>query len=129
MRCRTYIPLPKSIAQRRACINVQNDDDMCFKWAILSALVHLRGIDIHNSNRVREYIKYEAEFNLDFSNLQFPVDPMDVAKFEKLNNISVNVYLLQRSSADYEVLPCYLTSTKKNQHINLFLLESKYKDV
>ena len=127
MRCGTYIRLPKSIAQRGACINVQNDDDMCFKWAILSALVPLRGIKIDHAYRVQQYLRYEAEFNLDFSNIQFPVDPMDVPKFEKLNNISVNVYLLQRSSADYEVFPCYLTSTKKNQHINLLLLESKYK--
>ena len=127
MRCGTFIPLPKTIANRGACINVQNDDDMCFKWSVLSGLVHLRGVQIHNSNRVQEYARYENEFNLDFTGLQFPMDPMHVPKFEKQNDISVNVYLLQRSSGNHEVFPCYLTSSKKNQHVNLLLLESEYE--
>ncbi|KAL4083434.1 hypothetical protein QTP88_028750 [Uroleucon formosanum] len=34
----SYIPLPKHIGDKKAIINVQNKDDKCFLWAILSAL-------------------------------------------------------------------------------------------
>ena len=34
MRGSTYIDLPPFIKKKEACINVKNDDDECFKWAI-----------------------------------------------------------------------------------------------
>src|SRR3978361_2141820 len=34
----SYIPLPKPIAAKQACINVKNDDNACFAWAVVSAL-------------------------------------------------------------------------------------------
>ena len=35
-----YIDLPKEIKSKRAVINVQNKDDRCFEYAILSAQHH-----------------------------------------------------------------------------------------
>jgi hypothetical protein len=34
----SYIPLPKVLANKKAIINVQNDDDECFTRSVLSAL-------------------------------------------------------------------------------------------
>ena len=34
----SYIPLPKFLAARKAIINLKNEDDECFKWAITRAL-------------------------------------------------------------------------------------------
>ncbi|XP_063542734.1 uncharacterized protein LOC134751280 [Cydia strobilella] len=34
----SYIPLPKWVQARKACINVKNDDNACFAWAVVSAL-------------------------------------------------------------------------------------------
>ena len=34
----TYIPLPKFLAAKKAIINLKNEDDECFKWAITRAL-------------------------------------------------------------------------------------------
>jgi hypothetical protein len=34
----SYIPTPKVLAVKHALINVFNQDDMCFAWAVLSAL-------------------------------------------------------------------------------------------
>lgn len=36
----SYIPLPSELARRKAIIYVHNNDDQCFRWAILSALHH-----------------------------------------------------------------------------------------
>ena len=34
----SYIPLPKFPAAKKAIINLRNEDDECFKWAITRAL-------------------------------------------------------------------------------------------
>ena len=34
----SFLPLPYSLAKKKAIINVRNDDDECLKWAIKSAL-------------------------------------------------------------------------------------------
>ena len=65
----TYIDLPKKIKNKRSCINVNNKDNMCFKWAILSALRHK---DIYeHSDCVTKYHQYENELNEE--GLQYPV--------------------------------------------------------
>ena len=33
-----YIPLPAFLAAKKAIINLKNEDDKCFKWAITRAL-------------------------------------------------------------------------------------------
>lgn len=87
MKCGSYLPLPIAIQRKKACINVKNTDDQCLKWAVLSALTHLKGYAIHNVCNVNDYKRYENEFNLKFDGLEFPVNPLDVIKFEKLNNL------------------------------------------
>jgi hypothetical protein len=39
-----HIPLPKAIKKKKVIINMKNDDDECFKWAVTRAL---NPIDIH----------------------------------------------------------------------------------
>ena len=34
----SYIPLPAFLAEKKAIINLKNEDDECFKWAITRAL-------------------------------------------------------------------------------------------
>ena len=34
----SYIPLPKFLVAKKAIINLKNEDDECFKWAITRAL-------------------------------------------------------------------------------------------
>ena len=34
----SYIPLPKFVAAKKAIIDLKNEDDKCFKWAITRAL-------------------------------------------------------------------------------------------
>ena len=33
-----YLPLPDWIAKKKAIINVQNNDEECFKWAVIAVL-------------------------------------------------------------------------------------------
>ena len=103
MRCGSYIPLPPSIMKKNACINVKNTDNQCLKWAVLCALTHFKGYKIHHLNNVNDYKKYENEFNLKFDGLQLPVEPLDISKFEQLNNLSINLYALRFEFNQYKV--------------------------
>lgn len=40
----SYLALPNSIKNKHAVINVRNDDQQCFKWAVLSALHQVKKI-------------------------------------------------------------------------------------
>ena len=56
--------------------------------------------------------------------IEFPVTIKKIFKFEKQNtSISINVFGLHEKN----VIPFYLTHEKKENHINLLLLEKKIK--
>ena len=38
LRGSSYIELPKELAVKKAIINMKNEDDQCFKWAVTRAL-------------------------------------------------------------------------------------------
>ena len=80
---RNFIPLPRFLIKKHACINIQNSDNQCFKWAVLSGLVHLKRYKIEHSNRVSTFTTFEKEFNLNFDGLEFPIQLTDISKFEK----------------------------------------------
>lgn len=63
----SFVELPKRIALKKACINVRNNDDKCFKWAVLSALYPTE----RDAGRVQKYQQYADELN--FSGINFPV--------------------------------------------------------
>ena len=77
----SYIPLQSFLAARKAIINLKNENDECFKWAITRALnlveKHSEGIDI----KLRE--KSEV---LSWKGLKFLVILSDINKFENVNS-------------------------------------------
>lgn len=50
----SYIKLPKFLSNKKAIINVQNNDQMCFQYAILSALYPPE----NNAQRAQNYTRY-----------------------------------------------------------------------
>ncbi|XP_015914701.2 uncharacterized protein [Parasteatoda tepidariorum] len=113
LRASGFISLPPVINNKVAVVNVKNDDNECFKWAILSALHPPQA----NPNRISHYRPFANTLN--FSNIPFPVKLQDVKEFEKLNDISINVYGLDEKN---EVFPLILTEQKKPQHVDLLYL-------
>lgn len=126
-----YIPLPPSILKKLACINIQNNDEYCFKWALISALNSV----VLNSNRCTSYkinniedevLVLENGIVLNFKNLNFPLKINEIKIFEVNNSdISINVFGLDE---DNRVIgPYYFTQKEKSNHINLLLLEDVEK--
>ena len=83
----SYLPLPDWIEKKKAIINPQNDDEECFKWAVITAL---EWADIKSHPEcVSNHRKFDN--NYDWSGLKFPVSMKDIGVFETENDISVNV--------------------------------------
>ena len=88
LRGSTYFPLPKKIADKKAVINMKNDDDQCFKWSVVRARHPVN----KNAERITKELKKQSE-KFDWSGLKFPVKLNQIAIFEKNNpTISVNVF-------------------------------------
>ena len=111
-----YFELSKKIAKSHCILNIQNKDDKCFLWSILAHL-HVVPPNQHGY-RVEKYIPYENELNME--GIAYIVAVKDVPKFEKQNDISVNVF-------GYEdgYYPLYISKDQKERHVSLLLLEHK----
>jgi hypothetical protein len=116
----SFIPTPASLAVKKALINVYNPyDEMCFAWAILSALYPCE----KNTDRLSKYKPYFS--TIDLTGLKFPTPVHQVVKFEKNNpTISINVYAF----IENVIIPKYINKFgKRANHIDLLMLESVNK--
>ncbi|XP_057299355.1 uncharacterized protein LOC130629979 [Hydractinia symbiolongicarpus] len=84
----SYLPLPKNFSGKRSVINPHNeDDDKCFRWAIIAALNHDK-IDNH-PERI-SILKKHDKYNWD--GLTFPMALNKIDLFERRNpDIAVHV--------------------------------------
>ena len=116
----SYIDLPKEIKAKKAVINVQNKDNRCFEYAILS-FQHNKEVDQKHTNRPSKYKEYLGQLN--FIGIEFPVSLKDIDKFENQNpEIGVNVY-------GYDKEVHILRTNKKDPQnaIDLLLITSEEK--
>ncbi|XP_030745267.1 uncharacterized protein LOC115874300 [Sitophilus oryzae] len=123
LRAGTYIDLPKQIKLKRACINVQNTDNMCFAWAVLSCLYSAPS---NVADRTSSYPDPKKVLNL--KGIQFPMTLGQVPRFEKQNNVSVNVYRLEKNKNTFTVIPTFLTKNKLEKHANLLMIQDNYHE-
>ena len=88
-RAGKYINLPKWISLKKACINIKNKDEKCFKYAIQCGYHKI--YEKSHSENFYHYKKIEDCLN--FDGVTFPANNNDIDKFEELNhNVSVNVF-------------------------------------
>ena len=120
LKVSSYIDLPKYLKDKKAIVNVQNTDQQCLKWALLSALHPVE----HGSHpdRVSKYKPYENE--LDFTGIEFPTPLNQIPNVEHQNNLSINVFGYSESAG---IHPLYLTKDHTRDPINLLLI-SEVKD-
>ncbi|XP_071052717.1 uncharacterized protein [Onthophagus taurus] len=124
-RASSYIDLPTSIKGKRAVINVQNNDNKCFAWALMSALYQPTGLP----QRISSYPDYR-ETELKFDCVTFPVPIRDIPKFEEENNISINVYGINswyngEKMVDDIVTVC-ICKQKRERHVNLLVVSDNF---
>ena len=116
---KSYKPLPKTIVKKKAIINMKNNDNQCFKWAVTRAL---SPVD-RDAERITKTLKIQAE-KYNWNDIESPTKLKDIHKFEKNNNVNVNVF-----SFDDETKKVYTLRLSKSDHketINLFLYNEHY---
>ena len=65
----SYVPLPEWLANKKAIINPRNEDQECFKWAVIAA-THWEEIG-NNPERISKLKRFEKDF--DWGETKFPV--------------------------------------------------------
>lgn len=90
----TCVQIPKFIKTTRSVLNIQNNDEFCFLGSIVAALHP--SPEGKNPNRTLSYLHFSRE--LTFDNIKFPIALKDIFNFENINNLSINVYSLDKKS-------------------------------
>ena len=114
----SYLPLPNLLARKKAIINPKNEDQECFKWAVIAAL---RWEEINNNpERISKLKRFEKDF--DWFGIEFPVSIKDIKKFEFRNQISINLLAIEdkqiyicRKGGNYERIINLMLITGNNR--------------
>ncbi|KAJ8953851.1 hypothetical protein NQ318_006702 [Aromia moschata] len=78
-----------------------------------------------NTDRIWSYPYYTDVLNLE--GIDFPIKLPQVFKFEKNNDISINIFGLEMDSkSNFSVVPIRLTKHKIERHVNLLIIQDKY---
>ena len=83
----SYIPLDPYLANKKAIINMQNEDDKCFMWSVLRALYPKND----HPERIDKDLKSKQDI-INMNGIHYPVSLKAIDRFEHLNpNISISV--------------------------------------
>ena len=126
LRAGTYIDLPKFIKTRRAVKNIKNYDNICFLWCLFFKFYpnhrFIRSLDHHPLSKMK-HKKAFGIFKKHFKNLEkfsFSMPLKSVPKFERENEVSINVFVIDDKN---KILPVLITEKKQKLHANLLLIE------
>ena len=109
---RVILPLPKWIASKQCCVNPKNNDNKCFKWALIYAKFY--------KNRTETY-RYKEHWNeiKEPENVVYPVTIESVPEWEKANDMKINI--LRYTNNEDEPFDYYLGNEGK-YHENVVTL-------
>ena len=111
-----YLPLPDWIAKNKAIINPQNDDEECFKWAVIAASEI--GKDPQGVSNLKKFAD-----NYNWSGLRFPVAIKDIRVFKTKNDVSVNLLAVEEG----DIYICQKSNHKSEKKVNLLLISEDDK--
>ncbi|XP_034936405.1 uncharacterized protein [Chelonus insularis] len=99
----TWIALPQFIQNKKAVLNIKNNDQCCFFWAATAALFPAE----NNINSTSSYPDFRTIFK--YQGINFPTTLYDIPTFELDNNLSINVYGLKNKD---KIVPSYLNLSR-----------------
>ena len=116
----SYIDLPPFLKNKKALINMQNEDEECFKWSVLRAIYPT---DSH-PERIDKNLKSKQD-TLNMKGIRYPVDFRDIDRFESQNpNISISVVGYNK---DERVYPLKISNYTGCEHDIVLLLLKEVK--
>ena len=112
IRGSSYIATPSALVGNHFLLNIRNNDNKFFAYSLLAAMFP------EKEHKQRENNYKPKLHKLKFDNIKFPMSLTDVPKFEKQNNIGINVFGFEKN----KLLPLYLSKVKTHKIIPLLLL-------
>ena len=86
----SFIKTPDILKKKHCIINIQNQDNLCFLYAILSICYYNEIEDSHNRYRPSQYTQYLSTLKYDIND--FPMRISNITKFERENpSLRINV--------------------------------------
>ena len=83
----SYIDLPEALKNKKAIINMKNQDEECFKWCVLRALYPKD----RDAERMDKDLKSKQD-TLNMKGIRYPVNFRDIDRFESQNpEISITI--------------------------------------
>ena len=116
----SYIPLPNWLAHKKAIINPKNEDQECFKSAVITAA---RWEEINNNlERISKLKRFEKDF--DWSGIEYSVSIKDSKQFEFRNQISINllaikgkqIYICRKGGSYEHIINLMLITGNNRKH-------------
>ena len=114
----SQIPLPDWILKKKALINMENEDDECFKWSVTRAL-NLVG---KHSQRVTKQLREQSE-KLNWNGIEFPTPCSErmFKKFENNNDVSVLVFGYDEKN----MIPLYVPVERRERIVRLLFYKNE----
>ena len=112
----SYVKLPEKFKNKKAIINIKNDDNECFKWSVARALLEEK-----NPQRISNALREKAK-TLNWDDIKFPVSLRDIKTFEK-KNPELQIYVFGYEDSIYQLRRTQYTEGKI---IDLLLYENHY---
>ena len=98
---------------------MKNQDEECFKWCVARHFCR----DERNPQRISKRLRLEVD-KLNWKGIEFPMKLNKINSFEKLNNISINVYSLDD---ELNLYPLRISEETFDVCIHLLLIQEKEK--
>jgi len=84
----SFVHTPTFIERKKSTVNAKNDDELCFVWAVLSALYQSKKLQ----QPCLQLFRVQRRSKFGGVGLKFPLQVKYIPKFERQNpNIAVNV--------------------------------------
>ena len=120
-RAGSYILLPEPIKNKKACINIQNEDNKCFKYCVQCHAFKI--YEKKNSDRMSQYKDLQDDI-FDWSDVKFPVGNNEIGRFEQKHKglVAINVFEPDDVFNDKGTVPIKSREALKSEMRNTILI-------
>ena len=124
LKASAYIDLPTEFKNKKAIINMKNEDNKCFLWSVLRGLNPKK----EHPERIDKDLK-SKENTLNMEGIKYPVSLKDIKRFERQNlDISISVLGYNKDDKIYPLRISEYTKSKEGRKHNIVLLLIKDGD-
>ena len=123
----SYVKFP---LRSSAILNTENNNKYCFLWSILAKLYPISDSKDGHAKRVSNYRQYFNDLNIEGFDFSNGFKCSDMHKFEKLNNLSVNIFelffYLDNNKWKHKKVPIEISENKTDKMIDLLIYKNQY---